>query len=160
MENGLNVLLIHKPTAYGEKVPAAASMVVEAGFFHEPRNMPGLAHFCEHLLFMGTEKYPDENHFENHVRRFGGYYNASTHEDFTRYYFELLESSQIFQEALDIWAQFFIAPLMKREAIEREINAVDSEFDIARQKRLGAPAFYHSRSSDDEGSSHAAKWMG
>ena len=48
--------------------------------------MPGLAHFCEHLLFMGTEKYPDENHFENHVRRFGGYYNASTHEDFTRYY--------------------------------------------------------------------------
>ena len=50
------------------------------------RNMPGLAHFCEHLLFMGTEKYPDENHFENHVRRFGGYYNASTHEDFTRYY--------------------------------------------------------------------------
>ena len=46
--------------------------------------------------------------------------------------FELLESSQIFQEALDIWAQFFIAPLMKREAIEREINAVDSEFDIAR----------------------------
>ena len=46
--------------------------------------------------------------------------------------FELLESSQIFQEALDIWAQFFISPLMKREAIEREINAVDSEFDIAR----------------------------
>ena len=37
MENGLKVLLIHKPTAYGEKVPAAASMVVEAGFFHEPR---------------------------------------------------------------------------------------------------------------------------
>ena len=37
LENGLKVLLIHKPTAYGEKVPAAASMVVEAGFFHEPR---------------------------------------------------------------------------------------------------------------------------
>ena len=36
LENGLKVLLIHKPTAYGEKVPAAASMVVEAGFFHEP----------------------------------------------------------------------------------------------------------------------------
>ena len=38
--------------------------------------MPGLAHFCEHLLFMGTEKYPDENHFENHVRRFGGVVGA------------------------------------------------------------------------------------
>ena len=60
----------------------------------EIRNMPGLAHFCEHLLFMGTEKYPDENHFENHVRRFGGYYNASTHEDFTRYYVSFSQSSQ------------------------------------------------------------------
>lgn len=36
-----------------------------------------------------------------------------------------------FKEALDIWAQFFIAPLMKRNTVEREINAVDSEFDLA-----------------------------
>ena len=40
----------------------------------------------EHLLFMGTEKYPDENHFEEFIGRFGGYSNASTHESFTRYH--------------------------------------------------------------------------
>ena len=35
---------------------------------------------------MGTEKYPDENHFEEFIGRFGGYSNASTHESFTRYH--------------------------------------------------------------------------
>ena len=38
-----------------------------------------------------------------------------------------------FKEALDIWAQFFVAPLMKRNTVDREINAVDSEFDLAKQ---------------------------
>ena len=51
MENGLKVLLIHKPTAYGEKVPAAASMVVEAGFFHEPRQ-GSLIHIDNGVIFV------------------------------------------------------------------------------------------------------------
>ena len=38
-----------------------------------------------------------------------------------------------FEKALDIWAQFFICPLFKRDAVDREINAVNSEFEIAKQ---------------------------
>jgi insulysin len=34
-----------------------------AGFFSDPKNIPGLAHFLEHLLFMGTKKYPKENEY-------------------------------------------------------------------------------------------------
>lgn len=33
------------------------------GFFSDPKNVPGLAHFLEHLLFMGTSKYPKENEY-------------------------------------------------------------------------------------------------
>ena len=43
-----------------------------------------------------------------------------------------MEKNQ-FKQALDVWAQFFISPLMKENTVEREINAVDSEFDLARQ---------------------------
>ena len=84
LDNGLRCLLISQET--DDKVASAVSMVVEAGSMHEPRGIAGLAHFCEHLLFMGTEKYPDENTFDNFVSKFGGYSNASTHDGFTRYH--------------------------------------------------------------------------
>ena len=61
------------------------------GSFHEPRGVAGLAHFCEHLLFMGTEKYPNENEFESFISQFGGYSNASTHDDFTRYHVSIIQ---------------------------------------------------------------------
>lgn len=35
----------------------------QTGQLHDPVDFPGLAHFCEHLLFLGTEKYPTENAF-------------------------------------------------------------------------------------------------
>ena len=37
---------------------AAAAMCVNAGSYHEPQHIGGLAHFCEHMLFMGSKKYP------------------------------------------------------------------------------------------------------
>ena len=97
LDNGIKVLLISKPTEEGEKVASAVSMVVEAGSMHEPRGIAGLAHFCEHLVFMGSEKYPDENAFDNFVSKYGGYSNASTHDDFTRYHVSLLDFSVLQQ---------------------------------------------------------------
>ena len=56
------------------------------GFFSNFSKNKNYDPTSEHLLFMGTEKYPDENHFEEFIGRFGGYSNASTHESFTRYH--------------------------------------------------------------------------
>jgi len=36
----------------------------------DPAELPGLAHFCEHMLFLGTEKYPSENSFTQVGARF------------------------------------------------------------------------------------------
>ena len=38
---------------------AAAAMVVGVGTFFDPPECQGLAHFLEHLLFMGSKKYPE-----------------------------------------------------------------------------------------------------
>ena len=77
------------------------------------------------MLFMGSEKYPDENLFEEKLTEFGGSYNAYTDSERTVYHLELF--NQHFEEILKIFSRFFIDPLMKKEGVDREINAVDSE---------------------------------
>ncbi|KAJ2461377.1 metalloprotease [Coemansia sp. RSA 2424] len=45
---------------------AAAALSVDVGSNMDPVELQGLAHFLEHMLFMGTEKYPDENDNPEH----------------------------------------------------------------------------------------------
>jgi insulysin len=122
LSNKLNVLLIHdKNTSI-----SSASMTVNVGFYNDPPNAQGLAHFLEHMLFMGTKKYPKENHYGEFINKSGGSTNAHTMEESTTYYFEVL--NKYFYELIDIFSNFFIEPLLSENAIEREINAINSEY--------------------------------
>ncbi|KAF7659388.1 hypothetical protein LDENG_00298590 [Lucifuga dentata] len=109
---------------------SAAALCVGAGSFSDPTDLPGLAHFLEHMVFMGSEKYPSENGFDAFLKKHGGSDNASTDCERTIFQFDVQWKS--FKEALDRWAQFFICPLMIRDAIDREVEAVDSEYQLAK----------------------------
>ena len=74
---------------------------------------------------MGTEKYPDENEYQKFIEDNGGQTNAYTSLTDTNYMFEIATTA--FPEALERFSQFFYAPLMKQDSVDREINAVDSE---------------------------------
>ncbi len=52
LNNGLKVLLISDP----ETDKSAAALDVNIGSMSDPRDLQGLAHFLEHMLFMGTKK--------------------------------------------------------------------------------------------------------
>lgn len=122
LPNNLNALLIHDPTT--DK--AAAALDVNVGAYKDRHyNISGLAHFCEHLLFMGTGKYPSENEYSAYLSKYGGHSNAFTAFEHTNYYFEV--SSNYLEGALDRFSQFFIDPLFDESCKDREINAVDSE---------------------------------
>ncbi|XP_034942176.1 nardilysin-like [Chelonus insularis] len=108
---------------------AACGLCVGVGSFSDPPEVPGLAHFLEHMVFMGSEKYPKENDFDSFIQKCGGHDNASTEPEHTIFYFEVVEKH--FFDALDRFAQFFISPLMLRDAISREREAVESEFQMA-----------------------------
>ena len=108
---------------------SAAALCVHMGSFSDPEDVPGLAHFLEHMVFMGSGKFPDENGFDSFIAKQGGYDNASTDTETTVFYFE--SPRRHFHEGLDRFAQFFIDPLMKKEAMQREREAVDSEFQMA-----------------------------
>ena len=124
LDNGLRVILLSDP----DLNKASAAMVIGVGSYMDPENRPGLAHFLEHMLFLGTEKYPDEAEYGNYLKSHGGYSNAYTAGDHTNYHFEI--SDQAFEGALDRFSQFFIAPMFDAEFTDREMNAVDSEFEM------------------------------
>uniref|UniRef100_A0A672ZPQ1 Nardilysin a (N-arginine dibasic convertase) n=1 Tax=Sphaeramia orbicularis TaxID=375764 RepID=A0A672ZPQ1_9TELE len=107
-----------------------SALCVGVGSFCDPADLPGLAHFLEHMVFMGSEKYPSENGFDAFLKKHGGSDNASTDCERTVFQFDVQRKS--FKEALDRWAQFFICPLMIRDAIDREVEAVDSEYQLAK----------------------------
>ncbi|XP_074547358.1 nardilysin-like [Halichoeres trimaculatus] len=114
----------------GADKQSAAALCVAAGSFSDPDDLPGLAHFLEHMVFMGSEKYPSENGFDAFLKKHGGSDNASTDCERTVFQFDIQRKN--FKEALDRWAQFFICPLMIRDAIDREVEAVDSEYQLAK----------------------------
>jgi insulysin len=122
LENGLELLLISDPHADN----SAAAVSIGAGSWNDPTEFPGMAHFCEHMLFMGTEKYPDENEFMARVSDQGGITNAMTASDKTLYMFS--SHPEGFPNLLDRFAHFFIDPLFKPANISREMHAVDQEF--------------------------------
>jgi hypothetical protein len=53
-------------------------MAVGVGSFTDPAEMPGLAHYLEHMLFMGSDKYPKENEYDTYLNNHGGSSNAYT----------------------------------------------------------------------------------
>lgn len=121
-----------------------------------------MSHYLEHMLFMGSEKFPDENDYDSYLQHNGGAANAYTEmvpffsrlslcdalcetrlklwqrtawlssahvwgvQEYTNYYFDCNPAA--LHGALDRFSQFFVAPLCKADALEREVNAVENEF--------------------------------
>jgi insulysin len=148
LANGLHVLLACDEQRTNGIGVEAASVHVQAGHFDD--TIPGLAHFHEHMLFLGTKKYPQEDDYEAFLSQFGGFSNAYTDMEDTNYFFSvttdasdcfvqeldpstnqtttLVRTTDGLQGALDRLAQFFVAPLFDESAVEREVRAIDSEY--------------------------------
>ena len=120
LENGLEMVIISDP----DTNMAAGSLSVNVGNYQDP-DVHGLAHFLEHMLFMGTKTYPDENLYQKILSDNNGMSNAWTGGEHTNYHFCI--DPHALDKIIDVFAHFFIDPLLKKDAVEREMNAVDSE---------------------------------
>jgi secreted Zn-dependent insulinase-like peptidase len=124
LENQMQVLLISDP----DTLKAAASLDVNVGSGDNPEGRGGLAHFLEHMLFLGTDKYPDAAEYAEFVAEHGGNRNAYTSFEHTNYFFDI--NATYLPEALDRFAQFFIAPRFDAQYVDREKNAVEAEYQM------------------------------
>lgn len=121
LKNGLKYTVVRDQETNVSNIAVS----IRAGAFNDPNEYMGLAHFLEHMLFMGSKKYKDEHYFMGRLSDLGGDSNAYTDLFETVYYLNVL--SKNLKEILDIFSRFFIDPLFDINCVSREINAVNSE---------------------------------
>lgn len=122
LANGLRVTLRHAP----DLKRAAAVLRVAAGSHDVPLAWPGLAHFLEHLLFLGTERFAAGDGLMAYVQRHGGQVNARTSERTTDYFFEL--PPQAFGGGLERLSDMLAHPRMNLDDQQREREVLHAEF--------------------------------
>ena len=123
LKNGLEAIVISDPVS----ITAGASLSVKVGANNDPKDLYGLAHFTEHMLFLGSSKYPNGDDYFKTITENNGNFNAYTDREITNYFFDIHHST--FDKAVDIFSRFFIDPLFHKEKVEKEVNAVNSEYE-------------------------------
>ncbi|WP_198678766.1 insulinase family protein [Pseudidiomarina insulisalsae] len=130
LTNGLRCTLVHDAAAQ----QSTAALAVAAGHFQDPIDSQGLAHFLEHMLFLGTEKYPEATAYQDFIHQHGGHHNAWTGTEYSNYYCSV-DASQ-FAPLLDRFSRFFYQPTFNPDWIAKEVNGIESEFRLKKNDEL------------------------
>lgn len=104
---------------------AGVSIVVRVGSFADFDDMAGTSHALEHLCFMGSKEFPDENMWSAWLAANGGSSNAYTAREDTNYHYEVKASA--LEASLERFSRFFVSPLLSESSWSRELLNIDSE---------------------------------
>lgn len=124
LPNGLKTLLIHQADA--EK--SAVALTINAGHFDDPTDKQGLAHFLEHMLFLGSANYPQAGELQNFISQHSGSNNAWTGTEHSQFFFDI--NTNFLEPALARFADMFRQPLFDVHYIEKERQSIDAEFSL------------------------------
>lgn len=105
---------------------AAVLLRVQAGSHDAPREWPGLAHFLEHLRFLGGQRFTQGERLMPFVQACGGRLNASTQAHHTDFFFEL--PADRLQAGLERLADLIQAPLPSLDLQRREREILQIEY--------------------------------
>lgn len=124
LKNGLRVVFIQKPFA-----PIHTKIMMRAGAIFDPLGKEGLAHFTEHIVASGSKEFSKEA-FSGLLESVGGYWNATTGEDFMS-----VECEVALPEHLERVQQYFHHALSEiyvtKEVLEKEKEIITSEIEAA-----------------------------
>lgn len=121
LKNGIKIVLISDP----ETKTSSCSIGVKAGYLQD--KFEGTAHFLEHLLFMGSSKFPEQNTYHSYVQMCGGIDNAFTGDNITCYFLEL--ESEFLEKGVEMLSWFFREPLLDMKHINSELEIINSEHE-------------------------------
>ncbi|WNO60726.1 insulinase family protein [Rheinheimera sp. MMS21-TC3] len=124
LENGLAVLLIQQTDAK----KSAAALTVNVGHFDDPNERQGLAHFLEHMLFLGSKNHPKPGEYQQFISHHGGSHNAWTGTEHSSFFFDI--NNDYFSQAIARFSDMFTQPLLSPEHIEKERHAIEAEFSL------------------------------
>lgn len=115
LSGGLRALAIEMPHVH----TATVFVLVRAGSRYETPETNGIGHLLEHMIFRGTEKYPNSYELARAVEALGASFNAETSRDAAVYYIETVPRH--LARAADLLAEMFRAPRFADLDIEKEI---------------------------------------
>ncbi len=104
------------------------ALIAGSGYFDDPDDQPGLAHFCEHAVFLGSNKFPEPNQLFKLVLPYNGYVNAYTSGMMTT--FTVSSSYKLFPLAVEILGDMVGFPLFPNTLVAAELEALDSEYSL------------------------------
>ena len=106
----------------------AIEIMFKVGSNHESKELAGISHFLEHMLFEGTKKRSTSREIANEIEKFGGEFNAYTTGDRTAFYIKIINKR--FETALDILSDMVSNPLFDKKVIEKEKKVVLKEINM------------------------------
>jgi predicted Zn-dependent peptidase len=123
-----NELPIHRIALPGTRA-LTVLVAFDAGARNERPNENGMAHFLEHLVFKGGEKYPHYKDVNETAERLGGSLNAYTSHDIVAFHITVRAESA--PEAIDLLSDFVGRPKIDAEELDRERGVVIQEINRA-----------------------------
>lgn len=98
------------------------------GSRYETPQEEGIAHFFEHIVFKGTNKYPDAQTLAGSIDAIGADFNAFTSKEYTGYYVK--SASEHIEISLDVVSDMLLAPNIHQADIDREKNVIIEEINM------------------------------
>jgi predicted Zn-dependent peptidase len=115
LPNGLRTVTVELPHLH----TAAIVLYVKSGSRYESARTNGLSHFLEHMLFRGTERYPDSFALNYAIESLGATLYAETGRDYTLYEITLHPSSV--QKGLALFGEILGSPTFPDLRVEKRI---------------------------------------
>ncbi|HAT5002103.1 pitrilysin [Serratia marcescens] len=128
LANGMTVLLVSDAQA----PKSLAALALPVGSLEDPNSQLGLAHYLEHMVLMGSKRYPEPENLSEFLKKHGGSHNASTASYRTAFYLEV--ENDALESAVDRMADAIAEPLLDPGNADRERNAVNAELTMARSR--------------------------
>jgi predicted Zn-dependent peptidase len=123
-----NDLPIHRIPLPGTRA-VTVLVAFDAGARNERTTENGMAHFLEHLVFKGGEKYPTYREVNETAERLGGVLNAYTSHDLVAFHITVRAESAA--AAIDLLSDFVGRPKIDAEELDRERGVVIQEINRA-----------------------------
>jgi predicted Zn-dependent peptidase len=121
LRNGIRVVLFHR-----EHAPVRVVASLTSGSRYDRPDLPGIAHFIEHMITNGSARFPTKDVLAEHIESVGGSYGASTGLDAMNVHTEISDKEDI-DRVIDIFDATLCHPLMDKEVFENEKNVVIKE---------------------------------
>lgn len=111
-----------------KSMAATALVLVEAGSEYETKNINGLSHFLEHLVFKGTLKRPRPGAIAEELDSLGAEYNAFTGQEYTGYWAKA--QNEKLSRILEIVSDLYLNPVFNKDEMDKERGVVIEEINM------------------------------